>query len=177
MPAGTTMGHMHLSVNDLESARAFYHEALGLDLRVGAIPARCFSQPAVPPSCRPQHVGCWCTPCGIRRRAAGRVAPRLPSAEDVTSAASRLESAGYAVRAEGDDRVAIDPWNTALRLTAEAYGSARYRKLRNRTSPCRRRTAPEQAQEIVGDVVMIARDFHRRGRSAPTSRHRRCSAS
>ena len=34
-------------------------------------------------------------------------------------AASRLESAGYAVRAEGDDRVAIDPWNTALRLTAE----------------------------------------------------------
>src|SRR4029453_17375274 len=31
MPPHTRMGHMHLSVSDLERARAFYHQALGLD--------------------------------------------------------------------------------------------------------------------------------------------------
>jgi catechol 2,3-dioxygenase len=32
LPAGTRMGHVHLRVNDLAAAEAFYHDLLGLDL-------------------------------------------------------------------------------------------------------------------------------------------------
>jgi len=31
MPAGTTMGHVHLHVGDLKRTDAFYHQVLGLD--------------------------------------------------------------------------------------------------------------------------------------------------
>jgi len=115
------MGHMHLSVSDLESARAFYHDALGLDPRVWSYPGALFLSAGG----YHHHLGLNTWAAGAR--IAGSDDARLvewrlvlPSAEDVRSAASRLESGGYTVRADGDDRVAIDPWNTALRLTAKA---------------------------------------------------------
>ena len=47
VPIGTTIGHMHLHVGNLEEADAFYHRASGSTRRYGATPARCFSPPAV----------------------------------------------------------------------------------------------------------------------------------
>ena len=42
MPPGTTMGHVHLSVGDLDTARAFYHSSLGLDETVWSYPGALF---------------------------------------------------------------------------------------------------------------------------------------
>ena len=42
MPAGTTIGHVHLHVRDLASAKEFYHEALGLDVMVESYPGALF---------------------------------------------------------------------------------------------------------------------------------------
>ena len=43
----------------------------------------------------------------------------LPSARDARSAADSLRSAGYAVREDGGDIVASDPWDTSVRLVTE----------------------------------------------------------
>jgi catechol 2,3-dioxygenase len=42
MPKGTVIGHAHLHVEQLESALAFYHNALGLDLIVWSYPGAIF---------------------------------------------------------------------------------------------------------------------------------------
>jgi catechol 2,3-dioxygenase len=42
MPAGTTIGHLHLHVGDLATATAFYSEALGFDRMVWQYPGALF---------------------------------------------------------------------------------------------------------------------------------------
>lgn len=42
MPAGTTMGHVHLHVGDLAQAEAFYHQRLGFDKTVWSYPGALF---------------------------------------------------------------------------------------------------------------------------------------
>ena len=42
LAAGTRMGHVHLQVADIEEARAFYEDALGLDVTVGWLPSALF---------------------------------------------------------------------------------------------------------------------------------------
>ncbi len=42
MPPGTTMGHVHLHVGDLDGAAAFYHRGLGLDKVVWSYPGALF---------------------------------------------------------------------------------------------------------------------------------------
>jgi len=42
MPRGTTIGHVHLHVGDLETAAAFYHAGLGLDKMVWSYPGALF---------------------------------------------------------------------------------------------------------------------------------------
>jgi catechol 2,3-dioxygenase len=42
MPSGTTIGHVHLHVRDLESAKRFYHDALGLDITLTRYPGALF---------------------------------------------------------------------------------------------------------------------------------------
>src|SRR5690606_25373608 len=42
MPAGTTMGHVHLHVGDLDRADGYYHRALGLDRVVWGYPGALF---------------------------------------------------------------------------------------------------------------------------------------
>ena len=41
VPAGTTIGHVHLYVGDLEQAAVFYHHGLGFD-RTGSFPGALF---------------------------------------------------------------------------------------------------------------------------------------
>ena len=43
MPAGTTMGHVHLHVGAIEPAKAFYSEAIGFDRTVWHYPGALFS--------------------------------------------------------------------------------------------------------------------------------------
>lgn len=119
MPAGTVLGHMHLHVGSLEEARAFYHDALGLDLVVWSYPGALFFS-----------AGGYHHHLGTNTWAAGRpsAAPDearlldwelvLPDAASVDAAQGSLAARGHAVvRADGGWSVA-DPWGTRLSLVA-----------------------------------------------------------
>ncbi len=120
MPAGTTIGHIHLHVGDLPAARNFYHQALGLDQVVWSYPGALFLSAGG----YHHHLGVntW---AGPHARPAADDEPRLidwelllPSAEAVAEAAASLAAGGCAVSAEEvGGSAARDPWGTALRIT------------------------------------------------------------
>ncbi|MGK7311853.1 MAG: VOC family protein [Candidatus Longimicrobiales bacterium M2_2A_002] len=118
MPAGTTMGHVHLHVGDLDRAAAFYHQALGLDKVVWSYPGALFLS-----------AGGYHHHLGLNTWAAG--APptgeadaglvvwtlELPDAHGVDAAAESLEAAGHPVQRASDAAfVTRDPWGTQLRV-------------------------------------------------------------
>jgi len=117
-PAGTRIGHVHLHVGDLETAASFYHAGLGLDRVVIDFPGALFLS-----------AGGYHHHLGTNTWAAG-AAPAtdddarllewtlaLPSAKDVADAAQSLTTAGFDVRRDRRDVVALDPWGTGVRLT------------------------------------------------------------
>ena len=118
MPAGTTIGHVHLHVGDLEQAAAFYHEALGLDKVVWSYPGALFLS-----------AGGYHHHLGLNVWAAGAPQPgdedakllewtlELPDAASVAAAAESLAGAGYPAERSADGAlVTRDPWGTQLRL-------------------------------------------------------------
>ena len=120
MPRGTVLGHVHLYVDDIDQATAFYHDALGFDKVVWSYPGALFLS-----------AGGYHHHLGTNTWAAG--APRatnedarlleweiiVPTAADADQAAASLKSAGYAVTQEGKTWQTADPWGTALRLVPE----------------------------------------------------------
>jgi catechol 2,3-dioxygenase len=117
MPAGTVMGHLHLHVDDIDTASHFYHDALGLDRTVASYPGALFLS-----------AGGYHHHLGVNTWA-GRAAPAsddearliewrmiLPSEDDASAAAGRLSAAGHEVAATADGWLASDPWGTKLRL-------------------------------------------------------------
>lgn len=123
MPAGTTMGHVHLHVGQLDHAAAFYEQALGLDRTVWSYPGALFLS-----------AGGYHHHLGLNTWAAG-AAPAgegdarllewelvVPSAEDVEGVTRRFAAAGHAVdtgASGGAGRPGVvvrDPWGTALRI-------------------------------------------------------------
>jgi catechol 2,3-dioxygenase len=130
LPAGTTMGHIHLQVGDLDGAREFYHAVLGLDIVVSSFPGALFLSAGG----YHHHVGVntWA------RRARPPVDNDaqllewrlvLPAREDVDAVADRARAAGHAVATAGADRLLADPWGTRLRLT-RGHGNTGTRKPR-----------------------------------------------
>ncbi len=120
MPAGTTLGHVHLHVGDLDVASDFYHQALGLDRMVWSYPQALF----LAAGGYHHHLGVntWAGPNAPRAGAGDaqllqwRIA--LPSSVDVAATVKSLDDAGFIVRREGADAVATDPWGTAFRLVS-----------------------------------------------------------
>jgi catechol 2,3-dioxygenase len=115
MPAGTTMGHMHLSVGDLEEASGFFHRGLGLDTVVWSYPGALFMSAGG----YHHHLGTNTWSMGARQAISSDA--RLlewelvvPTDADVRAAEESLRAAGYSARAG----VTTDPWGTALRVTA-----------------------------------------------------------
>ena len=115
MPAGTSMGHMHLSVGDLERANRFFHHALGFDRIVWSYPGALFMSAGG----YHHHLGANTWAMGARVPTAGDA--RLldwelivPDATAIANAEDSLRRAGYPAR-EG---AVVDPWGTTLRLTA-----------------------------------------------------------
>jgi catechol 2,3-dioxygenase len=117
MPAGTTLGHVHLYVGDLAEAAAFYHQGLGLDKMVWSYPGALFLA-----------AGGYHHHLGVNTWAAG-AAPAgdddarlleweivVPTPGDATAALASLSAAGYAVAGEAAGGVVRDPWGTALRI-------------------------------------------------------------
>ena len=102
MPNGTTIGHVHLHVGDLDQAAAFYHEALGFDKVVWSYPGALFLS-----------AGGYHHHLGTNTWAAGAPPPTeddarllewemvLPDAASVAAAAASVETAGGTDRAVG----------------------------------------------------------------------------
>jgi catechol 2,3-dioxygenase len=120
MPAGTTMGHVHLHVGDIDRAAAFYHAALGLDKVVWSYPGALFMSAGG----YHHHLGVntWAGPGAT---AGGENDAKLldwkivlPRPADADAAVRSLESAGHpATRIEGG-WLALDPWGTAVRIVS-----------------------------------------------------------
>lgn len=121
MPAGTTLGHMHLHVGSLEEARAFYHDALGMDLMVWSYPGALFFS-----------AGGYHHHLGTNTWAEGQpsAAPdearlldweiELPDAASVNAARANLEAHGHVAVSAGDGWLFRDPWGTQLSLVHTA---------------------------------------------------------
>jgi catechol 2,3-dioxygenase len=96
-PAGTTVGHMHLQVGDLEQARRFYHEEIGFDITVRSFRGALF-----------MSSGGYHHHLGVNTWAAH---PR-----PATDADARLLEWELLVPGYGGERVLADPWGTPVRL-------------------------------------------------------------
>lgn len=123
MPGGTVIGHVHLHVGDIEQAKAFYHEAVGLDLQVWNYPGALFLSAGG----YHHHLGTntW---AGPRATPPHHDEPQLldwqlvlPDSQAVADAAANIQARGFAATpAEPGGSMARDPWGTALQLVARA---------------------------------------------------------
>ncbi|CAA9543416.1 MAG: Glyoxalase family protein [uncultured Thermomicrobiales bacterium] len=118
MPAGTTLGHMHLRVGDVDEAERFYAGVLGFDVVAGFPGARFFSVDGYH-----HHLGTnsWESAGGQPRSdaTAGLLGWELvlPTMDDLAATATRLSAAGQTVDAHADGSVEVlDPWRTQLVL-------------------------------------------------------------
>ncbi len=119
MPKGTTIGHVHLHVGDIDQASAFYHDALGFDKTVWSYPGALFLS-----------AGGYHHHLGTNTWASGAPSASdddagllewdivVPNAADVDAAAASLRDAGHTIERENADAIARDPWGTRLRLKA-----------------------------------------------------------
>jgi catechol 2,3-dioxygenase len=117
------MGHVHLSVGDLERAEAFYHRALGFDKTVWSYPGALF-----------MAAGGYHHHLGTNTWSAGpSPSPDeaqllewdlvVPSPADVIAAGRSLQSAGYPAESTGAAVTALDPWGTRLRIREREVAS------------------------------------------------------
>jgi catechol 2,3-dioxygenase len=118
-PEGTTMGHVHLHVGDLEAAEAYYHRALGLDKTVWSYPGALFM------SAGGYHHHLATNTWSAGPSAAADQAQLLewellvPAEADVAAVAGSLSGAGHAADATADGVIATDPWGTRVRIRAD----------------------------------------------------------
>jgi catechol 2,3-dioxygenase len=111
MRPGTTMGHVHLQVGDIDKAEAFHHGVLGFDV-VARMPTALF----VSAGGYHHHLGMntWHSK-GTKPAPADTATLRyyaivLPSAEALAPVLARLADAGIAFHQVGDEVVLRDPW-------------------------------------------------------------------
>ena len=120
MPRGTVLGHVHLYVDDIDKAAAFYHDALGFDKVVWSYPGALFLSAGG----YHHHLGTntWAKGAPRASDADARLLEWeivVPASKDAEEAARHVRDAGYSVKQEGGEMVLTDPWGTSLRLTPE----------------------------------------------------------
>ena len=115
-PPGTRMGHVHLSVGNLQAAEHFYHRALGFDKTVWTYPGALF----LAAGGYHHHLGTntWSSGPSPLPEHAQLVEWQLvvPSHADVAAAQRSLQSAGYGSEAAGSGVTAADPWGTRVHV-------------------------------------------------------------
>ncbi len=117
MPAGATLGHVHLFVGDLDAAARFYHEGLGFDKTVWSYPGALFLSAGG----YHHHLGTntWAIGAAPSGEGDARLLEweiRVPSIADATGALDSLRGVGAQVEPTDDGGIARDPWGTVLRL-------------------------------------------------------------
>ncbi len=117
MPSGTTMGHVHLHVGELERAEAFYHRALGFDKVVWSYPGALFLSAGG----YHHHLGnnTWSSgpPASPGDARLLQWTIVLPAATDIADAARSLRAAGHETAESEEGLLSADPWGTSLCLT------------------------------------------------------------
>ena len=121
MPPGTVLGHLHLYVDDIEKAEAFYHDALGFDKVVWSYPGALFMSAGG----YHHHLGTntWARGAPAATDADARLLEWeivVPTKRDAEEAARHVQTAGYPVKEENGEWVLTDRWGTSLRLVPEA---------------------------------------------------------
>jgi catechol 2,3-dioxygenase len=115
LPAGTTVGHVHLHVGDLREASDFYHAGLGLDRVVWNYPGALFLSAGG--YHHHQGLNTWAagaSPAGEEDARLLEWEVLLPDPAEVESAAASLERSGRAVERGAGGWRATDPWGTTL---------------------------------------------------------------
>ena len=117
LPAGTTIGHVHFYVGDIERASAFYHSGLGLDKIVWNYPGALFMSAGG----YHHHVGVntWASGSSPATDDDARLVEWelvLPSASAVQEAAASIANAGYQISRDGNALVADDNWGIRVRV-------------------------------------------------------------
>ena len=112
------VGHVHLKVGDIATAKAFYVDVLGFETTARFGDQALF----VSAGGYHHHVGMntWeSRGAGPRTPALGlgQVSLRLPDADSLGALGDRLRVAGIAVRNDGSEIVFADPWRNAVRAT------------------------------------------------------------
>lgn len=121
---GASVGHVHLSVGDVASAREFYVDRLGFATTAELGGSALF----VSAGGYHHHMAMntWRSAGAGRRSPAlglGRVDIVLPSNDELGSVAERMSHHGIQVRDDGQSVAFEDPWANAIRLTtAEVAG-------------------------------------------------------
>ena len=119
MPDGTVLGHVHLQVSELDTASAFWVDALGLDVMASLYPGALF----VSAGGYHHHVGLntWAGVGAPRPPAGSRGLDRfelvLPDAASETAARDRLAAVGE-VRDEDGGALVEDPSGNAVLVRA-----------------------------------------------------------
>ncbi|MFC7787851.1 VOC family protein [Microbacterium sp. MAHUQ-60] len=111
------VGHVHLQVGDIPTARAFYIDALGFETTVGSYPGALFA------SAGGYHhhiaMNTW-NSAGAGPRAAGLglgdVSITVPARDDLDALAARLVHHRLSFADDGRSIVVADPWGTQVTL-------------------------------------------------------------
>jgi catechol 2,3-dioxygenase len=126
MPAGTTLGHVHLQVGDIPEAARFYHEVLGFDI-MGQMPTALF----ISAGGYHHHIGMnvWHS-AGAGPAPSNSVRLRfftvdLPNEQAREEVISRLDSAGVPHDKIGDTVTLHDPWQNQIMLRARPASDAK----------------------------------------------------
>jgi catechol 2,3-dioxygenase len=120
-PAGTRMGHVHLHVDELQSAAAFYHRALGFDKVTLSYPGALFMSAGG----YHHHLGTntWAADAPLPSDEDARLLEwtiLLPRQDAVNDAARSLRIAGFDVSQDANgDAVSTDPTSTGIRISAD----------------------------------------------------------
>ena len=117
-PTAASLGHVHLQVGDVDSARDFYVRALGFDETFA------FPGSALFVSAGGYHhhmaMNVW-NSAGAGRRSRtlgmGVVDILVPTPDELARADERLRSAGFPTTFDGRTLGVLDPWSNEIRLT------------------------------------------------------------
>lgn len=120
LPAGTTIGHVHHYVGDIEPAARFYHRGLGFDLVVWSYPGALF----VSAGGYHHHVGLntWAAGSPTATDDDARLIDWeliVPDPSSVDAVAGSLRAAGFDPVSTDDGWIARDPWGIAVRIIPE----------------------------------------------------------
>ena len=120
MPPGTVLGHVHLYVDDIDKAEAFYHDALGFDKVVWSYPGALFMSAGG----YHHHLGTntWAKGAAPATDADARLLEWeiiVPTQKNADEAAKNVVTAGYEARPQNGEWTLTDPWGTSLRLVPE----------------------------------------------------------